>query len=133
MENENKELGGWFVSRNLNAIEFDHNLIDIGIDVNFNVSGTIAAVWYVSKDGACECQNYESCGIACRHQCAVSQKAGVSTIIGGSIHPFYKHSTHLLEDGHFPLSAIAGGGVYTSSAVARKFNSILLRRKNVNS
>ena len=57
-----------FVSRDLTPIDFDHNLIDLGIDVNFNANGgKIAAIWYVSKDGVCECHNYESWGIACRH------------------------------------------------------------------
>jgi hypothetical protein len=122
------------VSRDLTPLVFDHNLIDIGIDVNFNANGgKVAAVWYVSKDGVCECQNYESWGIACRHQCAVSQTLRQTNIIGGSIHPFYKCNTSggtlLLEDvsldgsvdGHIRTSAMhmVGGGC---SAVSRRFN-----------
>jgi hypothetical protein len=116
-----------FVSRDLAPIDFDHNLIDIGIDVNFNANGgKIAASWYVSKEGVCECQNFESWGIACRHQCAVSQLLGRIDILGGSIHPFYKYNTSgstLLLDGPTLLGHIRtseGGGA--CRAVSRSFN-----------
>ena len=103
-----------FVSRDLTPIDFDHNLIDLGMDVNFNaIGGKIAAVWFLSKEGICECQAYESWGIACRHQCAVTQILGQTKIIGGCLHPFY------IVNGHTSAMHIRTS---VCSAVPKRFN-----------